>query len=157
MFHGTFEQKLDEKGRANIPQKFRDALPGGENDRLFITNSVLRGTSECLDVYTASSWLDLEKRILERSDWDPDQLRFYIDCYLPSVQECVIDRQGRVLLPPRLREYAKLSREVLFVGVMHMFHIVNPEAWQPVFESARQVAVKDPQFVPGFNLGQSTR
>lgn len=152
MFRGTYEQKIDDKGRVNVPVKFREFLRGGEDERLFITNSRLQKVP-CLDVYPYSAWQRLEERLRGRSaDLPPEQVVFYINYYLPGVQECPIDKQGRILVPPRLRDYAGLVKDVVFTGQLDMFRIWDRDAWQPVFSSGEQVLMANPGIVPGFGI-----
>jgi len=151
MFRGTYEQKIDDKGRVNVPVKFRDVLRSGEDERLFITNSRLQNVP-CLDAYPYSAWQRLEARLRDRSDLPPHLLAFYITYYLPGVHECPVDKQGRVLVPPRLRDYAGLVKEVVFTGQLDMLRIWHREAWQPVFSSGERVLVENPEIIPGFGI-----
>jgi MraZ protein len=150
-FRGTFEQKIDDKGRVNVPQRFRDLLLAGENDRIFITNSRVEGVS-CLDAYPPAEWAKIEERLAERKDPDSDITRFYLNYYVPGVQECQLDRQGRILLPPRLREYADLDREAIFFGVVHMFRIFNRNSHRTVIDSGEKPLIDNPRIVPGFGI-----
>ena len=152
MFRGTYSQKSDDKGRVNVPQNFRNALRSSDDDRLLITNSRVQGV-RCLDAFPYAAWVKFEEDLeAHHAEWDPDEVNFLVNYYVPSVQECPIDKQGRILLAPRLREYAGLGKEVLFIGAIHMFRVWSPEAWAPVFESAEGVLASNPKFIPGFRL-----
>lgn len=152
MFRGTYNQKVDDKGRVNVPQRFRDVLKTTDDDRLLITNSRVRGV-RCLDAFPYAAWVKFEQDLEEHhADWDPEEVNFLVNYYVPSVQECPVDKQGRILLPQRLRDFAGLGKDVLFIGAVHMFRLWDPVAWAPVFDSAEQVLVKNPTFMPGFRL-----
>jgi MraZ protein len=81
----------------------------------------------------------------------PEKLRYYLSYYIPEVHECPIDKQGRVFIPTRLRDYAGLGRDILFTGVVDMIQIWDQTARMPVFSAAEEVA-DDPDFVPGFGF-----
>jgi len=151
LFHGAFEQKIDEKGRVNVPIKFRETLRSEGEERLMITNARLYN-ARCLDAYPYSAWVERVQQIKNRTvPIPPDKRRYYLTVYIPEVQECPIDKQGRVFIPTRLREYAGLGREVLFTGVVDMIQIWDQAARTPVFSAAEEVA-DDPDFVPGFGF-----
>ncbi len=76
MFRGTFDQKIDEKGRVNVPAKFRDVLRTSDDERLFITNFAVQSV-RCLDAYPYSAWLRLEARLRERGDRSPEIIQFF--------------------------------------------------------------------------------
>jgi MraZ protein len=149
LFHGAFEQKIDEKGRVNVPIKYREVLRGEGEERLMITNARI-DKARCLDVYPYSIWVQHVQRINQRpSTLSPGRLRYLLNFYIPEVQECPIDKQGRIFIPTRLRDFAGLGKEVLFTGLVDMIQIWNQTAREPVF-SAAEVLADDPDFVPGF-------
>jgi MraZ protein len=149
MFRGTYDQRIDEKGRVNIPQRFREAL--GKEDRICITNSRVNGVV-CLDAYPYTAWAAFEERLEGRTDLSDDDQSLYLNYYLPGVQECQLDRQGRILLPPRLREHAQLSKDVVFVGQLRMFRLFDRDARRPIFASGDQVLIDNPRKMPGFGI-----
>ena len=71
---------------------------------------------------------------------------------MPGVQECQLDRQGRILLPPRLREHAQLERDAIFFSVVNMFRIFNRDAHRSVSGSGEQILIDNPRIVPGFGI-----
>lgn len=146
MFRGTFEQKIDEKGRVNVPVKYRDALRGEEDDRVFITNFRV-GPVRCLEVSPYAVWLRLEQWLRERPPLTAEAIRFYHNFYIPGAQECQIDKQGRLLVPPRLRGFAGLMKDVVFTGALDRFRIWDIDAWLPVFEGGEQILVDNPDIL----------
>ena len=108
MFRGSFEHTLDGKGRLSIPVKFREVLIGKSDERIVITNFVVDGT-KCLDVYPLDEWSRLEEEIRRKPKFDRKMLMFQ-NYYLGGASECVVDKQGRILIPPLLRKYGTEAR-----------------------------------------------
>ncbi|TLS77102.1 division/cell wall cluster transcriptional repressor MraZ [Mariprofundus erugo] len=125
MFQGEFSNNMDDKGRVSIPAAFRDALNSCHADNTLI---VARShNSPNLVAYPMREW----KRLLARVNaMQPSkQVAAFRRAVIGAAQECVPDRQGRVLLSPVLREHASLSRAVHFAGTGELFEIWDSEAW----------------------------
>lgn len=142
MFRGTFQHLIDEKGRVAIPSRFREQLLALNDHRIVITNFQIHG-HPCLDVYPYSSWLKLEEQLRAKPQFDPRILHF-VNFYVASAHDLEIDRNGRVLLPPTLREFARLKREVVFTSAIDKFRIWDVHEWRQVFEAAAAELTKDP-------------
>ena len=133
MFFGTFEHTIDQKGRISIPSKFRTTMGEIYDERLVITNN----TEECLDAYPFSEW----KKLLDgapdgyKSDQEREDFQRFV---VGGAMECSFDRQGRILIPPVLREYARLEKEVIFVGAISKFEIWNKAKWEEALQAARE-------------------
>jgi len=136
MFRGTFEHTIDETGRVSVPARFREILQATSDDRLVITNFVFTSV-RCLDVYPHAAWLELEQRLLDKPRFDSRVLRFQ-NYYFSSAQDCVLDKQGRILLPPSLREYAGLSKDVVFTSALEKFRVFDRAQWKQVFDEAER-------------------
>ena len=143
MFRGTFEHTIDDKGRVSVPVRFREVLRGNDDDRVVITNFFI-GTARCLDVYTHADWKELEQRLQEKPQFDPRVVRFQ-NYYIAGAHDCAIDKQGRILLPPTLREYAGLDRDVVFTSGLRKFRIWNMETWRQVFGDAERALMERPE------------
>src|SRR6266446_5227800 len=104
MFFGKFEHTIDDKGRVSVPARFREFLQATNDDRVVITNFFV-AQARCLHLYPHSSWIELQERLTAQSQFDPDVTNFHL-YYVGSAQPCELDKQGRILLPPPLREYA---------------------------------------------------
>jgi len=113
VFFGTYNHAIDAKGRTSLPAKFREALAAAGESKLVLTQYPHWRAVQALP---HSVWKELEKRVLETSPLDAraqrNVLRFY-----SSAQEVDLDVHGRVLVPPPLRAYAALSKEVVWVGM----------------------------------------
>ena len=150
MFRGHYEHAIDDKGRVAIPARFREALSGLQDERLVITKFRLTGR-RCLDLYPLSTWRELEAKIVSKNRFDPRLQRFK-NFYVSGAHECGIDAQGRVLVPPLLRDYGGLRREVMFTGDIDMFRLWDKTAWQEAFGEDEQRVLDDPSFLSELDL-----
>lgn len=143
MFRGTFEHTIDDKGRVSVPARFRELLLASNDDRVVITN-FLMASLRCLDVYPLAAWQQLEERLRAKPQFDQRVLRFQ-NYYFAAAHDCVIDKQGRILLPPSLRDYAGLTREVVFTSALEKFRIWDREQWKQVFSDAERTLMERPE------------
>ncbi len=119
MLIGEYYHNLDAKGRVSIPSKFRDDLGG---------NFVLsKGLDNCLYAYSAKEWEGFQNELLERRGADAQRIRRF---FFSSANECEIDAQGRVVIPPKFREYAGLKKELVIIGVSNRAEIWDKEKWE---------------------------
>jgi len=150
MFRGTFEHTIDGKGRLSIPAKFRDVLLGKGDERIIVTNFLVAG-QRCLDVYPIDEWLRLEEEIRKKPKFEPRMVVFQ-NYYLGGASECVMDKQGRILIPPALRKYADLKRDVVLVSSLEKFRVWDHEAWKKIFADAEDKLMQDPDFLGDLGL-----
>jgi len=120
MFMGEFLHTIDSKGRLIIPAKFRDAL----GDKFIAT----KGLDNCLFLYPESEWLILEEK-LKKLPFSQPNARSFVRFFYSGAAECEFDKQGRILLPANLREYAALEKDVVVVGVMNRIEIWDSQRW----------------------------
>ena len=118
MFRGLHKHTVDEKGRLSIPAKFREALDSVFEGPLFVTG--LGNT--CLVAYPADEWRVLEAKLMAGPELDVKLRRFRRHFYSPA-QECPVDKAGRILLPPVLRERASLTKDIILAGMGKTFEI----------------------------------
>ena len=123
MFLGEFSHNFDEKGRLTIPAKFRDELAGG----LVIT----RGIDRCLFVFPSLVWNGLAERIAKLPITEHNA-RNFVRLMFSSAADFIPDRQGRVLVPQGLREYAGLDSEAVVIGLYNRLEIWEPTQWATV-------------------------
>jgi MraZ protein len=136
-FSGTFEHAIDDKNRVAIPSKYRDALLGLHQERLMVTR-FRDGEQRCLDVYPLSAWEELEAKILAKRRFDRRMQQFKA-VYVSGAHEVGLDGQGRVLLPQHLRDYAGITRDVVFTGQIDMFKIWDRDTWQRTFDEHEKI------------------
>jgi len=127
-FRGQSVHRLDGKGRLRIPTKFREVLQSHYSDALVITMM-----EECLVAYPPEVWETIEAKVQDFSQVQPQQ-RAFMRYFISSAVECEFDKQGRILIPPMLRERAGLDQEVLLAGILTSFEIWNKAAWDKHLE-----------------------
>ncbi len=121
MFLGEFVHTLDGKGRLTIPAKFRADV----DTSLVVT----RGMDRCLAMFPMDEWEQLSSRVSDLPMTDR-RARAFRRFLFASASKVSPDKQGRVLIPPRLREYAGLDGEVVVAGLNNYIEIWSTEAWQ---------------------------
>jgi MraZ protein len=121
MFRGSSFHTLDNKNRVKIPSRFCEILRG--NDDLDL---VLTAWEGYILAYPQSAWLKVEQQ-LENLDQFEMEDRMRIRDVVADAQDCTLDRQGRILIPQPLKDYAKLAKEVAVVGMINNFEIWNRE------------------------------
>jgi MraZ protein len=150
MFRGSFEHTVDNKGRLSIPAKFRELLSGKGDDRIVITNFTV-DSNRCLDVYPMDEWLRFEEEVRKKPKFERRMVSFQ-NYYLGGASECVVDKQGRVHIPPLLRQYANLKRDVVLVSALDKFRVWDQETWKKVFAEAEDKLMQDPDFLGDLGL-----
>lgn len=132
MFRGRFRHQIDSKGRLSVPSRFRELLSSNYDDRVIITNF-----DQCLWAYPMAEWLELEKKVNALPQFG-DDVKAFQRVFISAAQECPIDKQGRMLVPGELREYAGINRDVVIVGMTRRFEIWAKDRWDVVFNMAQQ-------------------
>ena len=133
MFMGEYNHSIDAKGRLIIPSKFRDML-GDE----FVVTKCLEGCLFVFEKYEFESFMD---KLNEKSDLEA-KVRKIKRFFISGAQEMEPDKQGRMLVPPTLREYAGLEKEVVFAGVGGHIEIWDKSKWDDVtsFDDINDIA-----------------
>lgn len=125
MFRGANTLTLDAKGRMTIPSRYRELLQEACQGRLVITRD---HRARCLLVYPQAAWITLEQRLAALPNFD-GVTRELQRIFIGFATDCDVDGQGRVLLPPALREYAGLDRRVMMIGQVNKFELWDEQAW----------------------------
>ena len=123
MFRGISFHTIDNKGRLIIPSRFRDVIRANGNESIMVS-----GMDDCLVAYTIDGWRELENRILSMAETSANMRRFR-RLFIGSAFECGCDKQDRILIPPMLRQYANLEKEIVLVGVLNHFEIWSRGKW----------------------------
>ena len=134
MFLGEYTHTVDDKGRLTIPAKYRALLAPGM--------VVTRGLDRNLVIYPLDEWDALADRVTARPMTDPSVRAFRRRVFSAAV-DLTLDRQGRILLPVSLRDFAELNGDVVIVGNFNYAEIWNPDAWaaaRSVMENADETA-----------------
>ncbi|MBU4484273.1 division/cell wall cluster transcriptional repressor MraZ [bacterium] len=131
MFRGRYEHSIDSKGRLSIPSKFREILSASFDEKLVVTNF-----DGCLWAYPTAEWQLLEEKISKLPQFK-EEVKALQRVFVSAASECPIDRSGRILIPPTLREYAAIDNEVILVGMTKRIEIWSTERWKTVFDDAQ--------------------
>jgi len=129
VFFGTHTPRLDDKGRLFLPAKFRDQLQEG----LVIT----RGQDRCLYVWPMAEFGKLTEQ-MQQAPVTNKRARDYQRMLFAGASDETPDKQGRVTIPPMLRDYASLTRECVVIGAMNRIEIWDAAAWQAYNEEQEQ-------------------
>jgi MraZ protein len=121
MFIGEYQHTLDEKARLAIPVKFRTVLAKGA--------VVTRGLDRCLFVYPAGEWKKLADK-LSQLPIAQANTRAFARLMLAGAMDATPDKQGRVLVPEYLREYAGIQKSVVVAGLYNRLEIWDEAAWK---------------------------
>ena len=120
MFMGEYNHTIDAKGRMIVPSKFREQL-GNE----FV---VTKGLDGCLFVYPNEEWHNIEEKFRNVPLTTKDA-RNFSRFFFSGADTCELDKQGRILIPPVLREFADLQKDVVSVGVLNRIEIWSKDNW----------------------------
>ncbi|OEF96082.1 division/cell wall cluster transcriptional repressor MraZ [Desulfuribacillus alkaliarsenatis] len=127
MFMGEYQHSIDVKGRIIIPAKLRDGL-----GKTFI---ITRGLENCLFVYPMSEWELLEQK-LKALPFTKKDVRAFTRFLLSGAIEAEADKQGRVLLPNNLRDFAEIDKECVIIGVSSRVEIWSKDKWNNYYQTA---------------------
>mgnify|MGYP004541889237 FL=1 len=119
-FKGEYNHTVDAKGRLIVPAKFRESL--GE---IFVFTKGLDG---CLFVYPNEEWENIENKFRELPLTTKDARKFS-RFFFAGAADCEVDKQGRILIPSVLREFAGIGKEAVLVGVLNRVEIWSKERW----------------------------
>jgi MraZ protein len=132
-FTGVYQHQIDAKGRTSLPSRFREVLAAQGADKLFVTTDLFDG---CLQAYGPAQWTAFTQKVAALSQFDPS-VRLLVRSFVAPAQECPVDKVGRILIPPPLREHAGLADEVTWAGTVERIEIWSPARWLETQKAAR--------------------
>jgi len=134
MFQGTFNHTIDKKGRVSIPSKFREVLKEKYTEEVML----IRDTDKCLVAYPMAEWNVFGEKFkqLSRHEDNEKKARRFI---FSEAEKCVLDKAGRILIPPILREYAELDKEIAVIGNFDTFEIWSKQRWEEYNKDSQDV------------------
>jgi MraZ protein len=141
-FRGNFSHTLDTKGRVNLPAPFRAVLTEHKNNSIVLTNYISQG-ARCLEGFALSDWINFESRLRAKSRFSA-KLQQLENFYLSRAAECPVDSAGRIMIPPHLRAYAGIERELTFTSSIHGFRIWERRVWDHIFNAAEAALMNNP-------------
>ena len=142
-FMGEYNHTVDTKGRLIIPTKFREAL-GSE----FI---VTKGLDGCLFVFPQDEWNTFEGK-LRTLPLTQKNARSFVRFFVSGATPLELDKQGRVLLPTTLREFAHLEKDVVITGMINRVEIWDKQAWQDYNANDNMDEIAEQMLALGFTI-----
>jgi len=134
VFRGEFQHTIDDKGRMIVPAKFRHLL----GERFIVT----KGLDSCLWAYPMDECKEPEAKLRTLQITKPDA-RAFVRFFASGATECELDKQGRILVPSNLREYAGLDRDVVVIGVITRAEIWDRDSWERYSSSLSPDAIAE--------------
>ncbi|MCC6159430.1 MAG: division/cell wall cluster transcriptional repressor MraZ [Deltaproteobacteria bacterium] len=129
---GRFTMSMDAKGRLALPASLREQLGDALDRPLWITNG-----DRCLEIYPHDEWEAFVRRV-QAMPPKAQLTREIMIYYVSAAQPITLDKAGRILVPPSLREEAGLRGEVVVVGMSQTIEIYNAEVFRQVFSRSRE-------------------
>jgi MraZ protein len=131
VFKGTYQHRIDAKGRLPVPAAFRRSL----GDQGLVVVTLL---DQCLAAYSPAEWAKLEAQLAALPAFSKP-VKALTRLLASRAADCEIDVQGRILLPPALRAAAGLRRDAVVVGVLNRFEVWAPEAWDTFVQESERL------------------
>jgi MraZ protein len=130
MFYGEFAHSIDNKGRLILPSKIREVAKANFVEKFYIT----RGLDKCLFMFSEEEWKAVEQKFKTMPFTKTDSRKFN-RLYFSGAVEVVADKQGRILIPPYLKDFAQIKRDVVIIGVSNRIEIWAKDQWQEFYQS----------------------
>jgi MraZ protein len=142
---GEFKNTLDEKGRISLPARMRSELPG-------TTLILTQGIDDCLWLFPPLQWEELSGKLMEHTSPFQARSRLIQRRILAPAQEVEIDRLGRISIPQSLREFARLSRECVILGISKYIEIWNADDYRAYLDANKEEFAKAAEELQGVHL-----
>ena len=133
MFYGEYVHSIDRKGRLILPSKFREVAKSNFIEKFFIT----RGLDKCLFMFSEEEWRSQEQKF-KIIPFTKQQARTFNRLYFSGAQEVIVDKQGRILIPQYLKDFAQIKRDIVVVGVSNRIEIWSKDLWEKFYGDSRQ-------------------
>jgi MraZ protein len=132
MFYGEYLHSIDRKGRLILPARFREVAKGNFIEKFFVT----RGLDKCLFMFAEEEWRNQEAKFKAVS-FTKQQARTFNRLYFSGAVEVSPDKQGRILLPQYLKDFAEIKKDVVIVGVSNRIEIWAKNKWEEFYGTSR--------------------
>jgi len=130
MFRGRYEHSIDGKGRTSLPARYRDVLSSIGERRIIVTS----GLDPCVVAYTVPEWTSFEEKLARLPQFDRAVQKLK-RIYVSGAVDVEVDESGRILIPPTLREHARLEKDVVWAGSGKYAELWDKKTWQQNFET----------------------
>ncbi|MCK5648941.1 MAG: division/cell wall cluster transcriptional repressor MraZ [Gammaproteobacteria bacterium] len=138
MPNGVSRLNLDAKGRLAIPSRYRERLMGDCAGHLVITLD----TEKRMVIYPYNDWKDVEAKLVKLSSVDKAAIRIK-RLYLGHATDCDMDKNGRINLPPYLREKTGLDKQVVLVGLGNKFEVWDEDSWNSEWDDDEELELSE--------------
>ena len=142
MFTGEYNHTIDPKGRLIVPARFREEL----GEAFMITN----GNDGCLNIYPQKAWEAFLEKLLQLTN--TEKKRKIVRNFVSKANSGVLDKQGRVLIPTALREYAGLEKDVVLAGAIDKIEVWDKKRWDEVTDTDDIDAITESLAELGLNI-----
>lgn len=131
MFYGEYQHSIDRKGRLILPAKFREVAKANFIEKFYVT----RGLDKCLFMFSEEEWRSQENK-LKGLSFTKQQARTFNRLYFSGASEVAPDRQGRIIIPQYLKDFAGIKREVVIVGISNRVEVWAKAGWESFYASS---------------------
>jgi len=132
MFYGEYEHSLDKKGRLILPSKLREVSKENYIEKFFIT----RGLDGCLFMFPEDEWKSQEAKFKSLS-FTKAEARKFNRIYFSGASEAIPDKQGRVLFPKYLKDFADIKKDIVIIGVSSRIEIWSKDRWEEFYKGSK--------------------
>jgi len=148
LFYGQYDHFLDRKGRIIIPSRLRQVLVEAFSEKFMAT----RGFEECIFLFPIEQWRNVEEKTKTLPSMTGSRARALTRLLFASATECSMDKQGRILLPQKLRQYAGIKKDVVIIGVSSRIEIWSKERWAKYLEKEGKAFEKTAEELMSFGI-----
>lgn len=133
MFYGEYLHSIDRKGRLILPAKFRESAKNNFIEKFFIT----RGLDKCLFMFSEEEWRAQENKFKAIS-FTKQESRTFNRLYFSGAVDVIPDKQGRILIPVYLKDFAEIKKDVMVVGVSNRVEIWSKDRWKEFYGNSQK-------------------
>jgi MraZ protein len=132
MFYGEYLHSIDRKGRLILPARFREVAKAHFVEKFFVT----RGLDKCLFMFSEEEWRTQESKF-KAIPFTKQEARTFNRLYFSGAVEVLPDKQGRILLPQYLKDFAEIKKDVVIVGVSNRIEIWSIDKWRSFYGNSK--------------------
>lgn len=146
VFRGQYHHNIDEKGRIIFPSRFREIFTEKYDNRMVITN-----WDGYLMVFPYDEWRVIEEKVSHQSILRKE-VRSFQRFFMSGAVDCNLDGQGRVLIPPTLREYAHLEKDIILAGMIKVIEIWSKDRFEEEMKKTGEEIDKSTNFIADLGI-----